>query len=66
VRQADFFVLQAPDVPSILVELGFLSNATDVANLQKSDWRDRTVEALARGIADYFDGVGDALVAQRQ
>src|SRR5690606_31184251 len=57
VRQADFFVLQAPDVPSVLVELGFLSNASDVANLQKSDWRDRTVDALARGIADYFDSV---------
>ena len=55
VRQADFFVLQAPDVPSVLVELGFLSNAADIANLQKSEWRDRTVDALARGIADYFD-----------
>ncbi len=56
VRQADFFVLQAPDVPSVLVELGFLSNASDIANLQKNDWRDRTVDALARGIAEYFDG----------
>jgi len=55
VRQADFFVLQAPDVPSVLVELGFLSNASDIANLQKSDWRDRVVDALARGIAEYFD-----------
>jgi N-acetylmuramoyl-L-alanine amidase len=55
VRQADFFVLQAPDVPSVLVELGFLSNAADIANLQQSDWRDRTVDALARGIADFFD-----------
>lgn len=55
VRQADFFVLQAPDVPSILVELGFLSNAADIANLQKSEWRDRVVDALARGVADYFD-----------
>ena len=58
VRQADFFVLQAPDVPSILVELGFLSNASDIVNLQKSDWRDRVVDALARGIADYFDQTG--------
>ena len=55
VRQADFFVLQAPDVPSVLVELGFLSNASDIANLQKSDWRERVVAALARGVADYFD-----------
>jgi N-acetylmuramoyl-L-alanine amidase len=55
VRQADFFVLQSPEVPSILLELGFLSNPTDIANLQLDDWRDRTVEALARGIAAYFD-----------
>jgi N-acetylmuramoyl-L-alanine amidase len=57
VRQADFFVLQAPEVPSILVELGFLSNPTDIANLQLDDWRSRVVEALARGIAAYFDGM---------
>jgi N-acetylmuramoyl-L-alanine amidase len=63
VRQADFFVLQAPDVPSILVELGFLSNASDIANLQQSDWRDRAVEALARGIASYFDGQAGPVVA---
>ena len=63
VRQADFFVLQAPDVPSILVELGFLSNGNDIANLQKSGWRDRVVDALARGIADYFDGLEEPMVA---
>ena len=57
VRQADFFVLQAPDVPSVLVELGFLSNATDMANLLQGDWQDRTAEALARGISSYFDSL---------
>ena len=57
VRQADFFVLQAPDVPSVLVELGFLSNASDMANLLQSDWRDRTADALARGISSYFDSL---------
>jgi N-acetylmuramoyl-L-alanine amidase len=60
VRQADFFVLQAPDIPSILVELGFLSNANDIANLQKSEWRDKAVGAMARGIADYFDQLAAA------
>lgn len=63
VRQADFFVLQAPDVPSILVELGFLSNSADIANLQKTDWRDRVVDALARGVADYFDAAKRTSVA---
>lgn len=66
VRQADFFVLQAPDVPSILIELGFLSNAADIANLQKSEWRDRVVSALARGIAHYFETMGEPAVAQMQ
>ena len=59
VRQADFFVLQAPDVPSVLVELGFMSNPSDVANLQQSEWRRRTAEAIARGIAGYFDQVAE-------
>ncbi|QQR40539.1 N-acetylmuramoyl-L-alanine amidase [Devosia rhizoryzae] len=57
VRQADFFVLQAPDVPSVLLELGFLSNADDITNLMQSDWRDRTAEAIARGISTYFDSL---------
>src|SRR5690606_36308282 len=57
VRQADFFVLQAPDVPSVLVELGFLSNAADIANLTESSWCDRTAEAIARGISTYFDSL---------
>ena len=59
VRQADFFVLQAPDVPSVLVELGFLSNASDMANLMQSDWQERTAEAIARGISTYFDSLED-------
>lgn len=60
VRQADFFVLQAPDVPSVLVELGFLSNVHDTANLMQAEWRDRTAEAIARGISTYFDSLEDA------
>lgn len=63
VRQADFFVLQAPDVPSVLVELGFLSNAGDIENLMQSDWRDRTAEAIARGISTYFDEIEATPVA---
>lgn len=57
VRQADFFVLQAPDVPSVLIELGFLSNVDDITNLTQSDWQNRTAEAIARGISTYFDSV---------
>lgn len=64
VRQADFFVLQAPDVPSVLVELGFLSNAQDINNLMTDGWQDRVTAALARGIASYFDAVEAPLEAE--
>jgi N-acetylmuramoyl-L-alanine amidase len=58
VRQADFFVLQAPDVPSMLIELGFMSNNDDIANLINPEWQERAAEALARGIGAYFDETG--------
>jgi N-acetylmuramoyl-L-alanine amidase len=60
VRQADFLVLQAPDVPSVLLELGFLSNPEDTFNLVQGDWQDRTAGALARGISSYFDSLAPA------
>jgi len=56
VRQADFLVLQSPDVPSILVELGFLSNPEDIANLTTDAWRNKVAEGIATGITEYFDG----------
>lgn len=55
-RRADFFVLQSPDVPSVLVELGFLSNAKDSENLTSEAWRKRVSEAVARGVVSFFDG----------
>ncbi|MGJ8529265.1 N-acetylmuramoyl-L-alanine amidase [Maritalea sp.] len=54
-RQADFFVLQAPEVPSVLIELGFLSNSKDLANLSQAEWQQKVAVTLARGIAKYFD-----------
>ncbi len=54
IRSADFFVLQAPDVPSMLIELGFMSNSDDIRNLTDPAWQDKVAAALARGIADYF------------
>lgn len=60
-RRADFYVLQSPEVPSILLELGFMSNDQDAANLASPEWRDRVAEAVARGIALYFDGIDGTL-----
>lgn len=49
-REAGFSVLKAADIPSVLVELGFLSDARDLKNLQDPEWRRRMVAALAEGI----------------
>ncbi len=53
-RSAGFVVLKAPDVPSVLVELGYLSSKTDEEQLNSQAWRDRTAAALARAIDKYF------------
>jgi N-acetylmuramoyl-L-alanine amidase len=63
VRQADFFVLQAPDIPSMLIELGFMSNNADIANLENIDWRNKVVAAIAAGVEDYFAASGATVVA---
>ena len=42
-------VLKAPDVPSVLVELGYVSNKADLKSLISADWRDRTADAIVAG-----------------
>jgi N-acetylmuramoyl-L-alanine amidase len=49
-RQAGFSVLRAPDIPSILIELGFLSNDRDLNDLGDPEWRASAAEAIADGI----------------
>jgi N-acetylmuramoyl-L-alanine amidase len=49
-RYAGFRVLKAPDVPSVLVELGYLSNAEDEAQLLDPDWRDKATGSIANAI----------------
>ena len=56
-RSADFAVLRAPDVPSTLVELGFLTNPQDEALLRSGKYRKRLAAVLARSIARYFAGM---------
>lgn len=53
-QQAGFMVLKAPDVPSALVELGYLSNPDDEKLLTSPEWRDKTAIAIARAIDLYF------------
>lgn len=53
-RFAGFRVLKAPDVPSVLIELGFLTNSDDELSLTSSTWRRKTSQAIARGVDAYF------------
>ncbi|MCA9726684.1 MAG: N-acetylmuramoyl-L-alanine amidase [Candidatus Eisenbacteria bacterium] len=54
VRQANFAVLRSYQVPSILVELGFVSSPIDRENLASADHRGRLAKALADGVVRYF------------
>ncbi len=49
-RYAGFRVLQAPDVPSVLVELGYLSNPKDEAELRDPEWRSKAIGSMCRAI----------------
>lgn len=53
-RSAGFMVLRAPDVPSVLVELGYLSSKSDVQLLTAADWRDKATDAIASSINTFL------------
>jgi N-acetylmuramoyl-L-alanine amidase len=55
VEQAGFAVLRSPDIPSILVEAGFMSNANDEANLGSRAYRQGIAQAIFAGIQDHFN-----------
>jgi N-acetylmuramoyl-L-alanine amidase len=54
-RFAGFAVLKAPDVPSVLVEMGYLSNSADEARLLKPSYRAELAKALAEAVDAYFE-----------
>jgi N-acetylmuramoyl-L-alanine amidase len=56
-RHAGFRVLQAPDVPSILLELGFLSNVEDEKRLLDDAWRLKMADLLADAVKRYRTGL---------
>jgi len=59
-RFAGFAVLKAPDVPSVLVELGFLSNVKDEKNLRSKAYRQKIATAMLSGIDYYMAGLQQA------
>lgn len=52
-RHAGFRVLQAPDVPSVLVEMGYLSNHEDEKLLTDEEWRSNTARLMAQSVKKY-------------
>jgi N-acetylmuramoyl-L-alanine amidase len=53
-RDAGFIVLLAPDVPAVLLEMGFITNVDDEQLLKTSSGRDRLMDAVAGSIESYF------------
>jgi N-acetylmuramoyl-L-alanine amidase len=53
-KSAGFRVLKAPDVPSVLVELGYVSNKADLRQMLSDDWRSKTVRAMAKAVEAFL------------
>jgi N-acetylmuramoyl-L-alanine amidase len=53
-KSAGFRVLKAPDVPSVLIELGYVSNKADLQLLVSEGWRSRSVGSVAQAIEAFF------------
>lgn len=53
-KSAGFRVLKAPDVPSVLLELGYVSNQGDLKQLMSEQWRTKTVTSVADAIDSFF------------
>ncbi|WP_149539554.1 N-acetylmuramoyl-L-alanine amidase family protein [Siccirubricoccus phaeus] len=60
-RRAGFVVLKAPDVPSALVEMGFLSHPADEAALNRPAHRAKLAKALAEAVHGYLEGRSGAM-----
>ena len=55
VQHAGFLVLKSPDIPSMLVETGFISNPTEERNLASSNYQQKMANAIFKGIKRYFN-----------
>lgn len=65
-RHAGFSVLKSPDIPSALLELGFMSSPRDLANLADPAWRASMAAALRDGLEAWRDGDAAAADLVRQ
>ena len=53
-RSAAFVVLKAPDVPSVLVELGYVTNKADLQSLTSVQWREKSADSIVRAVDTFF------------
>jgi N-acetylmuramoyl-L-alanine amidase len=53
-KSAGFVVLKAPDVPSVLVELGYVTNRQDLKAMNTASWRNRAAESIAQAVNTFF------------
>jgi N-acetylmuramoyl-L-alanine amidase len=53
-RSAAFVVLKAPDIPSVLIELGYLSSTEDEALLTSNQWQHNMAVAMAKAVDSFF------------
>ncbi len=56
-RFAGFVVLKSPTIPSVLMEMGYLSNRTEERNLQKQSYRKKLAEAMVKAVNSYFEEI---------
>lgn len=60
VKQAPFYVLMGAQMPSILVEIGFITNATECGLIQNRDYQNSIIEGILSGINSYIDNTSYA------
>ena len=66
VQRATYSVLKSPDIPSVLLELGFISDHDDRANLLNPEWRARMVRVVAEAITGWARDEGARAAMLRQ
>lgn len=64
-RQGNFRVLKAPDIPSVLLELGFLNSQSDRARLTDPEWRRTAAERIVQGVEDWTRTASEGFLARR-
>lgn len=65
-RGADFSVLKAADIPSVLIEAGFMSSPKDLKNLKNAKWRQSFADAIVRAVLQWRTQDAAAAALRRQ